>query len=1071
MGFVHLHVHSEYSLLDGLSKLPDLVNRVKELGMDTVALTDHGAMYGIFNFFFIAQEAGIKPIIGMEAYKAKNSRFDKAVGERDQFHLTLLAKNLGGYKNLMKLTSKAHLEGFYYKPRIDFELLELHKEGLIVLSGCVNSEISQAIIQDQYDEAEMLIKKYQELFGEDFYLEIQRFDGFADQKKVNEKLIEYSRSLNIPIVATCDAHYLKKEDAYAQEVLLCIQTQRTIHEQGRKLSLIDTPEFYIKSPEEMEALFADLPEAIENTQKIADKCNVEIPYGKWILPNYPLPEGVTADEHLRQMAYDMAPAKVTMSDAVRERLDYELEIIATKGYSTYFLIFQDFVNWAKKNGIAIGPGRGSAAGSMVSYCTNITDIDPLENKLPFERFMNPQRPTPPDIDCDIADERRDEVLAYVTEKYGADKVSQIITFGRMESKSALRDVARALGMSYTEGDRMPKMIPPGKFGKVTHIKDALELNPDFKRAYENEGDVKEVVDIALKLEGVARHSSVHAAGVVMADKDLTEYLPIQREAKGDRIITQYDMYCIDLNAVSSGKAVGIVKMDFLGLRNLTTIERAVRYVKENMGIDVDIYTIPKDDQKTFDLISSGRTIGMFQIESKGMQKLAKELHPNSLADVSAMIALYRPGPMELIPIFLEGKKNPAKIKYLHPDLEKVLGETYGVMVYQEQVMGIANQIAGYSMAEADMLRMAVGKKKIELMVKEHVKFVDLCEERGYGKELGEKLFSFIEKFAGYGFNKAHSASYAMIVYWTAYMKANYPVEYMASVLTGDLQGAAGAQKEAKLFQSIEECKALGIKVFGPEINTSGYTFSTEEGAIRFGLSAVKNVGSKAIDSILEARKFGKFTSLKDFFSRVDLRVVNKKTIENLIKAGAMDSFGKRKSLLDVFGGYLAIIQKEKRSMAVGQDTLFGNPESATKDVIMDVEEYSETELYVLEKEAIGFSIDRNPLGDYQGIINKRVSKKLHEIGHEDIKRKIIIAGAISSVRKTLTKKNQQEMAFVGLFDETGSQEIVVFPKIYAQTKKLWEEGNALLIKATVESRDEGISLLVDDAVDLRSLVN
>lgn len=1067
MSFAHLHVHTEYSLLDGMLKIPDLISTVKERGMSAVAMTDHGAMYGAFQFFIKAEDAGIKPIIGMEAYVAAKSRHDKdAPYGSDAYHLTILAHTNEGYKNLMKLSTRGHLEGFHYRPRIDKELLAEHNEGLIILSGCINGQIAQTIIQDQRETTNELVQWYKEVFGDRFYLELMRIPGLHEWRKVEEALKYYSRQYNIPLVATGDVHYKDKDDAYAQEVLLCIQAQRTIHEQNRPVSMYDTPEYYLKTPQEMQALFVDLPEAVENSMVIADRCDVHIPYGRWILPNYPIPEGATYESHLREVAYDQLAKKMPITDEVRKRMDYELEVIGSKGFAAYFLIVQDFVNWSKEAGIAVGPGRGSVAGSLVAYGVSITEVDPLELNLPFERFLNPMRPTPPDMDIDYADTRRDEVLEYVVDKYGKDKVAQIITFGRMEARMAIRDVARALGMSYTEGDRIAKMIPPNKQGHGISIATALEESPDLKKAYDNEADVREVIDVVKKVEGVARHTSVHAAGVVMADQDLTEYVPLQREAKGDSIITQYDMYSIDLNAASSGKAVGIVKMDFLGLRNLTVIEQAIGFIKQNRGIDIDIRAIPKDDKKTFDLISQGRTIGVFQIESRGMRALAADMKPNSMSDLSAMIALYRPGPMDLIPDFVRGKKDPSSVKYLHKDLEPILGETYGVMVYQEQIMEIAHRLAGYDMAEADMLRMAIGKKKIELMEKEKEKFFSKCIERGYTKEFVTKLYSFIEKFASYGFNKPHSASYAVISYWTAYLKANYTVEYMCAVLTAELQGAAGAQREAKLYQAFEECKALGLVVLPADVNKSIYDFSVEEGSIRAGFSAIKNVGTSAVDTIVEGRKIGPYVDLHDFLLRVDTRKVNKKALENLIKSGALDEFGNRRTLLEYFTIALEEVQKVKKHQSAGQVGLFADTIPQFHPLPPDEEPFTESELYMLEKEVIGFSMTRNPLADYKEIIQKKATKKIGNIIPSDEGKIMVIVGMVGVVKNLLTKKDQKEMAIVSIVDESGTIEAVVFPRTFATTKELWKDGNIVIVKGKMTEREGSMNCLVENGVKI-----
>lgn len=1084
MSFTHLHVHSEYSLLDGLIKINQLLDRTISEGMKSVALTDHGAMYGIFDFYIKAKEKGIKPIIGVEVYKAKKSRFDKQPGiDRDQYHLLLLAKNYQGYKNLMKIVTIAHLEGYYYKPRVDFETLSHYSEGIIALSGCLNGEIPTLIAEGQMSSAESILKKYLSLYKDDFYIELQRHgkskpsdsEGKSSESedKVNKGLIALARKYAVPLVATADVHYEKADDAYAQEILLCIQTGRNIMEQNRSLSMIHTPDFYFKSEAEMKGLFIDLPEAIENTEKIASLCTVDIPYGTWILPEFPIETKETPEQYLHTLVHGSIKNRFAHpSKEIVQRVEYELTIISQKGYATYFLIVSDFVNWAKSKHIAVGPGRGSVAGSLVAYILRITDIDPIEYNLPFERFLNPDRPTPPDIDIDFADTRRDEVLAYVTQKYGKEKVAQIITFGRMEARLAVRDVSRALGMSYAFGDRIAKMIPQGKQGFAMTIEKALEENPALKYIYDNEEEVRKAVDIACKVEGLARHSSVHAAGVVIADSELTNYVPLQKEVKGDRIITQYDMYCIDLNAVSDNKAVGLLKVDFLGLRNLTILENAINYVAQSTGNTIDIHAIANDDKKTFELIGKGHTVGVFQLESQGMRRLAKELKPNKITDISAMVALYRPGPMDIIPLFLEGKKNPGKIQYLHKDLKAILGETYGVLVYQEQVMEIANKIAGYSMIEADILRMAMGKKKKTLMKKEYKKFIAGCLANKYTKKLAEQIFGFIEKFAGYGFNKPHSASYALIAYWTAYMKANYPVEYMTALLSAELQGVAGSQREIKMIQAIEECRSMDIKVLPPDINKSDYDFKIEKQAIRFGLSAIKHVGQAAIDSLLQARAKGDFIGLKDFLYRVDVRKANKKTIESLIKAGAFDHFGNRAGLLVYYPIVLAEALRMKNEKSQGQFQLFSSlsSEKNTADVIPLVDEFSESELLSMEKEVVGFSITKNPLAQYKNIIEKKITKKIGEITAEDAERTHIIAGTLSRMKKIVTKKESKEMAFVTLFDETGSIEAIVFPRTFAATKTIWTQNTFILAKGRVDTKDDRLHFLVENAVDLSQVV-
>ncbi len=1069
MSFVHLHVHTEYSLLDGMCRIGDVLTKTKSLGMNSVAITDHGAMYGVFKFFVKAQEIGIKPIIGVEMYKAKHSLHDKNTDDRDRYHLVLLAKNLEGYKNLIKLTSIAHLEGFYYKPRTDLAHLKKYSSGLIALSSCLAGEIPQALLHNQTKQAENLLEQYLEVFKENFYLELQRHPGVESLDAVNNELVKLSRKFSVPLVATNDVHYIDPEDAYAQEILLCIQTQRTVMEKNRPVSMIDVPDYYFKTEQEMQTLFSDLPEAIENTVKIADQCNVEIPSGKWVLPFFKTPEDKKPENYLRELV-EKNKGRVSQMDqkVINERLNYELNIITSKGYSTYFLIVQDFVNWAKKQGIAVGPGRGSVAGSLVAYILRITDINPLEYALPFERFLNPDRPTPPDIDIDFADVRRDEVLSYVTNTFGQDKVAQIITFGTMEARLAVRDVARAMGMSYAQGDRIAKMIPQGKQGFQMKLAQALIESSSLKFAYQTEPDVKKVVDVAQRLESLPRHSSVHAAGVVISKDPLTEYVPIQRDTKEGKIITQYDMYCLDLNAVSNGKAVGLLKVDFLGLRNLTILENSLRFVFDTHKKKIDIHDVPLTDKKTFELISRGETVGVFQLESPGMRRLAKDLNPNKMSDITAMVALYRPGPMDLIPLFLEGKRNPKSIRYLHKDLKSILDETYGILVYQEQVMQIANSLAGYSMSEADNLRMAMGKKKKSLMEKEHLKFIAGCVKNGYSKSLAENIFNFMEKFAAYGFNKPHSASYGLIAYWTAYMKANYPVEYLTALLSAELQGVAGPSREIKMAQAIEECRRMEIKVLPPDINKSYHSFSIEKDSIRFGLSAIKNVGEAAIESIIEARTKGDFIGFTDFLYRVDLRKVNKKTVESLIKAGAFLCFGTSATLFLHYPRLVREISDKKDEKEKGQFMLFGQEKAMInqKDSFEAAPEFSEDELINMEKEVIGFLISKNPLAKYKTIIEKKTTKKIGELNNEDINKVHILVGVISSKKIIKTKKDNSEMVFLTLFDESGSIEAVVFPSKYAKFGAVLSLNTIVIVKGKVTERDNRMSILIDNLMKL-----
>lgn len=1071
--FVHLHVHSEFSLLDGATKLEKLVQAAKDLGFGAIALTDHGAMYGAFKFFLKAKEIGIKPIIGCEVYMAEKSCEDKQprMGA-DQYHLVLLAKDLNGYRNLMKLVSHAHLQGYHYRPRIDLKLLKEHSEGLIGLSACMQGIISQSLLKNETDKAKYWVQQFQQTFAPgDFYIEVQRHPQIKELEKLNQQLIKLARQFGIGLVATADVHYLSKEDAYAQEVLLCIQTRRTMIEKDRPVSMLSVPDYYLKSKEEMKGQFLDLPEAIENTMVIANKCNLEIPHGQWVLPLYTVPDGLTAERYLQQLTWErLANRYSQVNSQIKQRIEYELGIITKKGYATYFLIVQDFVNWAKTHEVIVGPGRGSAAGSIVAYILGITDLDPLLHNLPFERFLNPDRPTPPDIDIDFADDKRDLVVRYVMEKYGKDKVAQIITFGTMEARMVVRDVARALGWSYSQGDRIAKLIPQGKQGFNLSLEQALQESGELMHLYKTDEKVTQLLDVSKKLEGLVRHSSVHAAGVVVADQKLTHYTPVQTESRGGKTITQYDMYCLDLNAVSDNKAIGLLKFDFLGLRNLSILGKALSYVKKQHQQDINLSKLALNDQRAYELIASGHTIGIFQLESRGMQRLAKDLKPNQFSDISAMVALFRPGPMALIPQFIDGKKNAKSIRYLHPDLKPILAETYGILVYQEQVTEIAHKIAGFTMTEADLLRMAMGKKKKELMKKGQVKFIKGCVDKGYSRKMAEQLYEFIEKFAAYGFNKAHSASYATISYWTAYVKAHYPVEFMTALLTAELEHATGSAREEKIVQILDECKRMGIRVLSPDINHSSMDFSIENKQIRFGLNGIKNVGGSALETIFIARNKQSFSSFKDFLLRVNLRKVNKKTIESLIYSGAFDQFGKRAALLVYYTQIIKEISKQKASMEEGQYDLFGKTafnSTNSKDQLPEVEEFSQDELVNYEREAIGFYLSANPFTKYLPILKQKKAKAIVDLDQFKNK-KVIVGGVVKTVKKIKTKKNNDEMAFVTLTDFTAEIEMVIFPKLYVRTKSLWQNQQMILVKGLVQEKDRDLVLVIDEAISLRA---
>jgi DNA polymerase III subunit alpha len=1062
--FVHLHVHSDYSLLDGLAKAKEICPKAKSLKMKAVALTDHGVMYGAIKFYNSCRAIGIKPIIGCEMYVAQGSMTDKTGGPNAApYHLVLLAKNLTGYQNLMKLVTEAHLKGFYYKPRIDFELLKKYSKGLIASTACLQGVIPRLLLENREEEATEKAKEFYEVFGQDFYLEIQHHQGIADQETANQKIISLSRSLGLPLLATNDVHYLEKNDAEAQDALMAIGMQRTINDPNR-LSMLNSPDFYLKSPQEMWHDFAQFPDALNNTIKVAEKCQLEISLGKAIYPSFPLPgEENSSSSYLKKFTYQQAKLRYSkITSQIKSRINYELKIIIDMGYADYFLIVQDYVNWAKKQGVRVGPGRGSGAGSIVAYILRITSIDPLVHNLPFERFLNPERKSTPDFDIDFSDDRRDEVINYVRNKYGQEHVANIITFGTIESRMAVRDISRVLDFPYSTGDRISKMIPAEPGQKVS-IDEAIKINPELKMAYETEAETKRILDLAKRIVGISRHASTHAAGVVLADKPLVNYTPLQLESKGDRVTTQYDMYSLDLNI--DDNAVGLLKMDFLGLRNLTILEKAIDFVEQTEKKRVDFSEIPLDDKQAYQMISRGETTGVFQLESEGMRRLAKKLQPSRFSDLSAMVALFRPGPMQFIDDFVNRKNNPRLVDYPHIKLQPILEETYGIIVYQEQIMQIANLMAGFSLGRADLLRRAMGKKQLSIMKSEKKDFIAGCLKNGYSKQVAESVFAMIEKFARYGFNKAHSASYAMIAYQTAWMKVHYPVEFTAAVLSAE----SGRSERSRLILAIDECRRMGIDVLPPSINLSGENFtiekeagSLEDKAIRLGLSVIKNVGGAAINAILSEReKGGPFESLSDFCLRVDSQKANKKVIESLIKVGAMDKFGKRAALLSGLEDIRSACEQEQKNRFLGQASLFGQQErkKIAKDKLPIVEELPEQKRQELEKELLGFSLKSQPLWDQD--LASNFDYKSNSILDLSANSHIQLLGVINNIRTVLTRRNNEEMAFLSLEDETGAASVVVFPKAYKENKGKLVNGNAIIVIGKIDKREEEKSILAD----------
>lgn len=1070
--FVHLHIHSEFSLLDGANRIKDLPVRAKELGMKAMAITDHGVMYGVIDFYKACKKEGIKPIIGAEVYVASRTRFDKEPQDKRYYHLILLAKNNKGYQNLSKLVSLGFTEGYYYKPRIDLEILEKYHEGIICLSACLAGAVSQAILNGDIEKAEEVAKWHKNVFGEDYYLEIQN-NGVKEQVMVNQKIIQIARRLDIPIVATNDAHYLKKEDAYNHEVLLCIQTGKRITDEDRMR--FETDELYVKSPEEMSEYFKNFPDAIENTVKIAEKCNVEFEFGHTILPNYDVPEEFnTHYDYFKKLCYDGIKARYgdNPSQEILDRAEYELKIISQMGYVDYYLIVWDYINYAKSVGIPVGPGRGSGAGSILAYAIGITDIDPMKYSLLFERFLNPERISMPDFDVDFCYERRGEVIDYVEKKYGKDHVSQIITFGTMSARMVIRDVGRALDMPYAECDKLAKMIP-----NELHITidKALEQNKELRDLYEQDEDIGKMLDIARALEGMPRQASTHACGVVITKEPVDTYVPLY--VRDGQISTQFIMTTLE--------ELGLLKMDFLGLRTLTVIQDAINLVKENRGIDVE-FDKDMGDANVYKLWQNGESVGIFQFESQGMTNFMKELKPDCLEDIIAGVSLYRPGPMDQIPRYIKNKKNPENAEYTHPSLIPILNVTYGCMVYQEQVMQIVRDLAGYSLGRADLVRRAMGKKKLDVMAKEREYFIHGqtdedgnviikgCVRNGIDEASANKIFDEMAEFAKYAFNKSHAAAYAVVSYRTAYLKAYYPEEFMAATLNSFLGNLD------KIPMYIDECKRLKIDILKPDINKSYTKFTVDNGKIRFGLGSIKNVGISAVNAIVKEREEnGLYESFTDFCERMKNEAVNKKCIESLIRAGAFDEFEQtRSTLLASFETILDTIQETERKSFAGQVTMFdlAMPEENIKELQYSFnvqKEFSEKDLLSMEKEMLGIYISGHPLEKLRVQIERETnvnSLKLKELANlqstvlvegEFIARKneykdgqfVKYAGIITSVKKKYTKNNTI-MAFVTVEDLYGTVEIIVFENCYQDSSKYLVEESIVMVEGRLSIRED-----------------
>ena len=1059
--FVHLHTHSEFSLLDGAARIDELFAKAAAFGMPALALTDHGVMFGALDFYEAGRRHGVKPILGVEAYVAPGSRFDREPGENDEKyrHLTILARNETGYRNLLRLVTDAHLEGFYHRPRVDKELLAERSEGLVALSGCLASETARLLLAGQEDRARDAAGTYRDIFGPDgFYLELQDH-GLAEQRKVNPMLVRMSSSIGVPLVATNDIHYTEKDHSRPHDVLLCIQQQKVQTDTARLR--FDTDEFYVKSAQEMRALFSQHEEACDATLDIAERCELDLTFGQHHLPRFQPPDGLTLDQYLRELVYAGAAERYgTVSDDVRKRVDHELDVITSMGFAGYFLIVWDLIRFAREHGIRVGPGRGSAAGSVVSYCLRITDLDPLRYGLIFERFLNPERNQMPDIDMDFDERRRDEVIRYVAQKYGADHVAQIVTFQTIKGKQGIRDAARVLGYPAVVGDRLCKMYPPAVLGREKSIESALKESPELREAYEKEPEAREVVETARALEGLRREDSVHAAGVVIGDEPLVNHMPLKlsKDSRDDtkRIVTQFDMHGVE--------KLGLLKMDFLGLRNLSVIEDTVALLKRK-GVDLDIDHVPLDDEPTYAMLQAADTNGVFQLESPGMRQLVKQLAPDRFEDLMALVALYRPGPLSqnMHVEYAERKHGRKPVVYPHPDLEEVLRDTYGIIVYQEQVMEIAVRLAGYTMGQADILRKAMGKKIREVLMPHRESFVRGAVDRGYPEKLAQEIFELIVPFADYGFNASHACGYAFIAYQTAYLKAHHPVEYMAALLT-----SVKDDKDKKPFY-LNAARLMGVRVLPPDVNGSQTDFTPSDGDIRYGLAAVRNVGAQVVASIIRARNDkGAFTSFTDFCRKVDAGALNKKCVESLILAGAFDALGyTRKGLFESHEKVTTPILSDRRAEAMGQDSLFGGdvgPVLEIDESVLRGEEFDRARLLSLEKEMLGQYVTDHPLLSIRERLAAQADLELSELGTLGDGDVVTVAGIVGSVGRRYTKRGEL-YALIRLEDLTGGVGVVVFPSLFEKVAPLVEQDRVVLVKGRADLRGRELQLVALDVTE------